>query len=92
MTSPTVTLTGMQPHFIAPMVQDRLLDAASDLHGLAEEGLCAGYSDSAQESSQRLDAALARISELKGWLDLLEYGHAKGPVEVPLSVMSGGGR
>ena len=28
-----------------------------------------------------------RVSELRRWLELLEYGHADGPVEIPVSVL-----
>jgi hypothetical protein len=31
-------------------------------------------------------ASIARLSELQAWLERIEYGHAHGPVEVPLDV------
>jgi hypothetical protein len=32
-------------------------------------------------------ASIARLTELQGWLERIEYGHARGPVEIPMGVL-----
>jgi hypothetical protein len=32
-------------------------------------------------------ASIARLSELQAWLERIEYGHARGPVEIPMGVL-----
>jgi hypothetical protein len=82
----TVTLTGMQPHWAAGLLEDQVLAAWDDFRHEIDCGLCQGPFG-AEKSSEAFTAALERLFDLRSWLDLIEYGHAKGPIEVPVSVL-----
>ena len=82
----TVTLTGFQPHWAAGLLEDQVLAAWDDFRREIDCGVCQGPFG-AEKSSAIFTAALERLFDLKGWLDLIEYGEAIGPVEVPLSVL-----
>ena len=73
----TVTLRGMEIFRAAGVLSDQVQVVASDLLGEVEAGLRRGM----------ITTAIERLSDLEGWLEVLEYGAAGGRVEVPLDVL-----
>jgi hypothetical protein len=78
----TVILTGYQTTRAAELIEDQLVDFAGNLLGDIEGGLL-----DLSAGREVLGTAIERLFDLKGWLELLEYGHADGPIEMPLSVL-----
>jgi hypothetical protein len=81
----------MQSHWAAGLLGEQVLEAVQDLHGEIEGGVCQGPFG-AEKSTEVFDAAIARLSDLQGWLERIGCGHADGPIEVPLSVLFPGER
>ena len=73
----TVTLKGMEIFRAAGMLSDQVEEVVSDLLGEVEAGLRRGMITTATE----------RLSDLEGWLEVLEYGAAGGRIEIPLHVL-----
>ena len=73
----TVTLKGMEIFRAAGVISDQVQEVVSDLLGEAEAGLRTGM----------ITTAIERLSDLEGWLEVLEYGAARGRVEIPLNVL-----
>ena len=73
----TVTLEGTEIFRAAGVLSDQVQEAVSDLLGEVEAGLRRGMITTATE----------RLSDLEGWLELLEYGAAGGRVEIPFDVL-----
>jgi len=73
----TVTLKGMEIFRAAGMLSDQVQEVVSGLLDEVEAGLRSGMITTATE----------RLSDLEGWLEVLEYGAAAGRVKVPLHVL-----
>jgi len=74
----TVTVKGMELIRAADLVADQVYDVVKELSAAVEDK---EFNDS---HGRELDSGVARLLELRGRLETLDYGNAEDPVEVPL--------
>ena len=77
---------GFQPHWAAGLIEDQLLAAVDDFLAEIDRGLCMADLG-AEKSREAFDTLFGRLSDLRRWLEFIEYGHADGPIRVPLTVL-----